>query len=152
MNNFMVRFLYEAFFELCLCALINVSTMTSGPGGMGTWFMSLIVLIACMTAMLAVFSLYFRNGPYLNGVYQKGSILTSFWGVRPLSEQIKNMALATEDKTIGLTKKSSMQDASPIDMSAADGGSPMKSRTSSIYNSNIPLNQQMFSAVQMNND
>ena len=58
------------------------------------------------------------------------------------------MALATDEKSLGLTKRSSAESNSPVDVS--DGGSPMKSRTSSIYNSNVPLNQQMFSAVQVN--
>ena len=89
MNNFMVRFLYEAFFELCLCALINISASTSrGPGGTGTWLMSLLILVACLTAIIAVISLYFKNGPYVPGTYEKGTFLSSFWGARPLSEQI----------------------------------------------------------------
>ena len=103
MNNFMVRFLYEAFFELVLCALINISTSSSGaPGGTGTWLLSLLVLISAIAAIAFIFTMYFKNGPYVSGTYETGSVLASFlWGVRPLDPQMLQSALSLDEKPIG---------------------------------------------------
>ena len=91
MNNFMVRFLYEVFFELVLCALINLSaSASSAPGGNGTWTLSMITLIVGTLTILAFSSLYFRNGPYLKNTFEKGNLCQSlFKGLgRPLSTEL----------------------------------------------------------------
>ena len=108
MNNVMVRFFFEAFFELMICAFINVTSQEIF--GVATWATSLAVIIITVFVMLAILSLYCLNGPYVRDTYAKGSLLASFWGPRNLHEDVLRAALATEDKTVGLTKKESAED------------------------------------------
>jgi len=106
MNNFMVRFVYEVFFELMICAFISVTNQEAA--GLGQWLTSLAVIIVGCFFTLAVFSQFFSNGPYVRDTHAKGSLLASFWGVRALHEDVLRAALATEDKTVGLTKRDSV--------------------------------------------
>ena len=63
MTNFTLRFVYEFFFEICLCLLIHVSVAHEGDIFM--YFMS-IVLFAAMLAFIAVlFAFFCRWGPYI---------------------------------------------------------------------------------------
>ena len=106
MNNCMVRFFYEAFFELMICAFINVTNQQLA--GMAWWVTSLAVLVTAFFAMLAIISLLCHNGPYVRDTYAKGSLLWSFWGARALHEDVRRAALTTyEDKTVGFTKEES---------------------------------------------
>ena len=90
-KNFLVRFLYEAFFELVLCSLINVSYLDDGAaGGFLSWMASLVTLIAAAGAIIFTLSLYCANGPYLKSKqYVKGSLLPSFWGIRQLNKELE---------------------------------------------------------------
>ena len=63
MANFMTRFALEAFFELMVCSMINLTSMEAG--GFFWWFVSLATLCAGLVAMIFVVLLYFKNGPYL---------------------------------------------------------------------------------------
>ena len=87
LNNFLVRLLYTAFFELVLCALVNVRVYAPGaPGGMSTYVLSIVIIFTALIALVAIASLYLWNGPYIKGSYEKGSLLYSLvWGARPLS-------------------------------------------------------------------
>ena len=85
---------------------------------------------------MAIFSLFFANGPNVRDTYAPGSLLSSFWGSRNLHPEVKKAALATEDqKTVGLTRKESVKGT------AALASSISQSNTASIQNSNVPLNQ-----------
>lgn len=141
MNNFMVRFLYEAFFELMICAFINVTNQE--VGGLVWWVTSLAVIIVSSFVLLAVFSLFCINGPYVRDTYAKGSFMASFWGPRALHQDVLRAALATEDKTVGLTKRDSTEDNVAI-------AKISDSNTQTMFNSNVPLNQQLCAAVDLN--
>jgi len=104
----MVRFLYEIFFELMICAFINVTNQE--VAGMIWWIVSFAVIVVSVFSVLAILSMFCFNGPYVRDTYASGSLLASFWGARALHEDVVNAALATEDKTVGLTKKESSQE------------------------------------------
>lgn len=76
--NFSLRFVYEIFLELCICVSINLATHKASvvsllPG----------LIILAMVGLLV--SLLWKGGPYtVPNSYQKHSLLTSFWGKRPL--------------------------------------------------------------------
>ena len=75
-GNLLMRFLSVACFELLLCSLINVRAYApSAPGGMGTYMISIAVFSTAFALMVAIASLYFHNGPYIAGTYEKGSLL-----------------------------------------------------------------------------
>jgi len=67
MNNFMIRFLYEIFFELAICAMINFSDQKAG--GVAQWMISLATLITLGGALLTIMSLFCRNGPYIKDTF-----------------------------------------------------------------------------------
>ena len=66
-NNFMVRFLYEIFFELMICAFINVTNQE--VAGMVWWIVSFAVIVVSIFSLLAIFSLFCFNGPYVKDTY-----------------------------------------------------------------------------------
>lgn len=143
MNNFMVRFLYEIFFELAICAMINVSNYQAG--GMVQWFISLIVIVSITLTLLAIMSLFCKNGPYIHDTYARSSLLGSFWGRRALHEElVKAAALTQADKTGSLTARKSLAVSAPI-QSAIENAS----NTQTMFNSNVPLNQQIGAAVDL---
>ena len=104
----MVRFLFEAFFELMICAFINVTSQE--VVGVAWWIFSLAIIIVTFFVVCAVLSLFCLNGPYVRDSYSRGSLLASFWGTRVLHEDVMRAALATEDKTFGLTKRESAEE------------------------------------------
>lgn len=125
MNNFIVRFLYEVFFELMICAFINLTDVEAS--GHAQWFASLAIIILGAMATLAIFCMFFANGPYVRDTFAPGSLLASFWGHRNLHEEVLKAALAQEElKTIGLSKQLS------IKSSAALASSVSQSHTLSI--------------------
>ena len=97
MNNFMVRFIYAVYFELMLCAFINITSQSGSS--LFWWIFSLMTFVAGIGSLLTLLSLFFCNGPYMVGTYAAGSLLKSFWGVRSLdSDFIKCYQQAQENK------------------------------------------------------
>lgn len=139
MNNVMIRFFYEVFFELIICAFINVTNQDGA--GIVWWITSLALIIFTVFTTLAVMSQLFFNGPYVRDTYARSSLLSSFWGVRMLHEDVLRAALATEDKTVASSKKESVQENAPVNAS--------NSNTQTMYNSNVPLNQQLCQAIEV---
>lgn len=127
----MIRFLYEIFFELAICAMINFSDQKAA--GIAPWALSVAIIFAIIVALLAVMSLFCKNGPYIRDTYAQGSLLSSFWGSRALHEEVLNAALAHEDKTTSLTKRESLTENAAV-ANATD------SNTQTMFNSNVPLN------------
>ena len=85
-NNFMVRFTYELYFELMICAFINVSSLSGGS--IFWWTFSLLVILVGVCGLLVFASLLCSNGPYIDGTYAPNSFIESFWGVRHLHEDV----------------------------------------------------------------
>ena len=83
--NFSLRFFYQLLFEICLCLLIHFKT--GGKQGRFNW--TLAILYAAMVTVLIVFlfTRLFRFGPTLRGLYERGTLLKSFWAVRPLAPE-----------------------------------------------------------------
>ena len=158
MNNFVVRFLYEASFELLICAFINISSR-SAPGGEFWWIVSLMVISAYVLIILALFSLYFCKGPYVYDTYAKGTILESFWGVRPLHGDIILQALTPkpeelEDEVFEAPDKElddgiMLEDAVNDDLNEPEIEHRSREMTNTMFNSNIPLNQKMSAPVDL---
>lgn len=89
-NNFAMRFFYEIFFEVCLCLLINIAIVDfeSFPSGV-QWLTSVLVL-ACIVAYIAwLFSLFFKNGPFLEGFYEPGTYMAASWMARPFDTNFR---------------------------------------------------------------
>ena len=84
-SNFAIRFLYEVFFELCLCIMISLSV-----SGVTKWEL----ILSCLLVALAVISLCtltllcYKGGPYISNTYEKRSLKGSFWHIRAIREDI----------------------------------------------------------------
>lgn len=132
MNNFMVRFLLEIFFELMICAMISITSL-AGDNNFW-WFISLLTLVAAAVALLTVASLYLKRGPYVKDTYRPSSFISSYWGLRPLDDEILKASIFSEDRqTVTDSKVKGEENFAISDMGPSE--SPM-----SIYNSNVPLN------------
>lgn len=69
-SNFALRFLYEAFLELTICAFISLSvSVASSQASILSWLISLV--ITCMLLALTCFliSKLFRGGPNVKDYY-----------------------------------------------------------------------------------
>ena len=106
------------------------------------WIVSFAIIVVSIFSVLAILSLFCFNGPYVRDTYASGSILASFWGARALHEDVVRAALATDDKTVGLTKKESAEE----NVAVANAGD---SNTQTMFNSNVPLNQQLCQAIDV---
>ena len=69
-NNFALRFFYEFFFEICICAYINLAHVdfSSFSNGM-QWIMSLAFGTTILVYVGWLLSLFCKNGPFLEGFY-----------------------------------------------------------------------------------
>lgn len=89
-NNFLLRFFYELFLELCICSLINVALVDwSASSPSLQWALSCLVLAAIFVYFCWLISLCFCRGPYLSGFYHRGTAISSFWGPRRVNKSYK---------------------------------------------------------------
>ena len=100
-TNFIVRFLYEIFFELCLCIMINIAFMD--PDNEGIWYISLLMIISVVViGPVAITLLLFcgEKGPQYRHTYERGSFLRSFWAIRPIAKEAKTKLAIEAEKRI----------------------------------------------------
>ena len=115
------------------------------------WIFSLVLLIVVSFALLYVMSLYCMNGPYVKDTYAHNSIMSSFWGMRQLHEDVQRAALAIlaiEDKKTGFSRRESVKEAKE-DLVISPS---VILNTQNMLNSNIPLNQNLVEAIDLDND
>lgn len=125
MNNFVVRFLLLASFEVMICSFIQLTDL-NGPGGAFWWFMGLVFIIASCAAIVGVGSMFFVNGPYVAS-YEPESLISSFWGIRELAPSILN-----SDKKPVQSKQMALDELYSINFP--------KSEAPTVTNSGVPLN------------
>ena len=83
-NNFAVRVFYEFFFEFCICLLINMPLTKFISFSYGSqWLISIIMLIGIIVFCGWIISLFYKNGPFLEGFYNKGTFISSLMSARP---------------------------------------------------------------------
>ena len=82
----------------------------------------MITVCCCIIATIFVFSLYFKNGPYHKNSYVEGSLLSSFWGARPLTAVIsakqQQIKLAEVDTLMFNTNEPLKQMVAAVDLDA----------------------------------
>ena len=83
-TNFKLRFLYEVSFEIVLCILVYLSYTRSRLSSFA-FVVSILALLGLAAALLFCMSLGYRNGPYVRGSFEKGTLIKSFWAVRPIN-------------------------------------------------------------------
>ena len=89
MTNFTVRFLYEIYFELCLCVMINASFVDKNDDSQVTaWVISLILAVLAFGALITITVLFWKHGPAVKQSYEQKSFWSSFWGYRPIRREM----------------------------------------------------------------
>ena len=86
MTNFSLRFVYEFFFEICLCLLIH-SAVAYGADDL--LYVISIILFLCMLIFIALlFAFFCKWGPYtVPNSYSHNSLRKSWWGTRTLCSE-----------------------------------------------------------------
>ena len=64
MINFSLRFLYEFFFEFCLCLMINISTVSSEDRLF--YSIGLLIIVGLLSLIAFLVALFFKWGPYMS--------------------------------------------------------------------------------------
>lgn len=95
----MVRFLYEIYFEICLCLLINLSYYGE-PSSATSWWFSLFLAIVTIATLLLVLSLVWNGGPALAGTYEKMPLRQAIWRmeIKPITQGIQDMLASVKEK------------------------------------------------------
>lgn len=86
-TNFIVRYIYEVYFTLSLSSLINLSFF-DGQSKAEWYFCLLLTLLVLGAPIFLLLTLFCKFGPYHLGSYQPGNLFASFWGLRPLDENL----------------------------------------------------------------
>ena len=63
MTNFGIRFLYEVFFELCLCLMINAG-YTDKDVSPAQWTLSIVLSTVVILALIAITLLFLKVKPF----------------------------------------------------------------------------------------
>ena len=94
MTNFTVRFLYEIFFEIILCLMINFSYADlSSSSQVASWIICIILSVISCAFIMAITLLFWRGGPDLKNSYQKRTLIQSIWGWRPINRDHTSLQL-----------------------------------------------------------
>ena len=88
-SNFGIRVFYEFFFEIVLCAFIQISLYRDKEGSQWlNWFITAVTFVGTLALIGLLVSMLFRGGPNVAGTYRPGTVIQSFWGKRPLLTEI----------------------------------------------------------------
>ena len=93
MSNFTLRFIYEFFFEICLCVMIHMATV--GDASEFLYSLSVLLTIAILAFLGLLFLLFYRYGPYVPKSFERNSLRKSWWGARHLCEDAELCTLQT---------------------------------------------------------
>ena len=88
MANFMLRFLYELVFEFCLCSILYMSYTSEASTQGFVYFVCVGCVIAMIASLIFCMSRGFKNGPYIQDFYNKGTLMGSFWSMRQINPRI----------------------------------------------------------------
>lgn len=70
MTNFIVRFLYEVFFEIILCLMINFSFVDfQSSYQVANWIICIILGGVALASLMAITTLFWRDGPDIKNSY-----------------------------------------------------------------------------------
>jgi len=104
MTNFIVRFLYEIFFEIVLCLMINVSFLDyESSSQVANWLLCIAFVVVALASLVAISLLFWIGGPDLKDSYEKRTLLQSFWGRRPMNHdhtELKSLKSSIQDEKV----------------------------------------------------
>ena len=84
--NFSLRYGYEFLLEVFLSMLIFTATMNTYT--LLEWVPVLITLSAVLAFVVFLLTRFFVGGPFVPKSYKPGTMLDSYWSIRPLNDSI----------------------------------------------------------------
>lgn len=110
MTNFCIRFLYEVFFELTLCIMINIAYVDASQTStqIATWVFCLLFGLVAIVALICITSLFWGFGapPEVSDSYEKNSVWSRLtWGRRALNEATVKRLFPVQDKAADFKPK-----------------------------------------------
>lgn len=95
MCNFLIRFFYEFYLEICLSVLIHLTSMqvlmlqeVEAQVSIASWVLASLGLASIVLLIAFLISRFHCNGPYIESTYEPSSLKHSWWGIRRLSKTI----------------------------------------------------------------
>lgn len=83
-QNFILRFIYLFFFELWICALLQLTVDDTDKEVTMTQYVFAIIAVTLLSGLVAfTLSLYLWNGPWASGFFAKWTSTRSLMQVRP---------------------------------------------------------------------
>lgn len=124
LKNFSLRFIYEFFFEVCLCTFIHIglSQEVKSESPLYFWSVSILSMLVIVALVAFVSCLFVYGGPYTSNSFRKGSLRESWWGKRELNSEIvkKHLDALTNEK-----KEAAHQRASSVNLNELSEDSPL---------------------------
>lgn len=88
--NFGVRFAYMVFFELFICVLINVCVVDFElDESLMLWLTAYFIITIVILSIGGLSYLFYKDGPYIEHAYKEKQLVKSFWGDRPINDDIR---------------------------------------------------------------
>ena len=83
LNNLLIRFLNEVFFEVCICLMLSLTIVDfKNTKNSWEWGVSIVLATISLVCLCLLSLLCFKNGPYVNDAYEPKSLWNSFWHFR----------------------------------------------------------------------
>lgn len=131
--NFSLRYFYEFFLELCLSMSILAATLDGFNSA--AWIPVLLTFAATAALVVFLISRFFGRGPYVSKSYKPGTLISSYWSIRPLADsqiatdliqaKMKQIKNENENKPITLRKTGAAQnDSKESEQDFVDVASP----------------------------
>ena len=90
-TNFVLRFAYELFLELCICIMITIFFADFSSFGVELqWVIGIVFCVAAIVLILGLCSFCCWNGPYHPGYFANGSAWASFFGPPKYNPDIRD--------------------------------------------------------------
>ena len=109
-TNFNLRFLYEFALEICVSTTIYLAYSERDSGEV-SFIISILLVIFLACSLIFCVSLCFKNGPYIKGSFTRGTVIRSYWSVRPINPDCKQVNTIREGHLLtdkGVNKKSKL--------------------------------------------
>ena len=96
MCNILTRFSYEFYLEICLSVLIQVTAMQMMKSeleekvSITSLAVASLFLLGIVAFVGFMVSRFWFGGPYIEQTYQSKSFAKSWWGIRTLSDLVRN--------------------------------------------------------------
>ena len=99
-NNFLIRFLYEVFFEVSICLMLSFTILDlNNLKNSWEWGLTVGLAVLALICLCLLSFLCFKSGPYVKGTYESRSLAKSFWHFRSIRADHHLFKTVSSEKT-----------------------------------------------------